>query len=168
MREYGRREVLVANIPYAAMVLLGALTILFAFGFSAWAVGGAALYAAYGLAGPFWIMAFVCPYCAYYGTTGCPCGYGVVAARLVQKGDHDCFAQKFKRHIPVIVPLWLLPVGFGVWAASHAFAWSLVGLVVLFVVNSYVVLPLVSRRHSCTDCPQASDCPWMGSERDRK
>ena len=26
-----------------------------------------------------------------------------------------------------------------------------------------LVLPLLSRKHGCSQCPQKSDCPWMGS-----
>ncbi|MCX7011859.1 MAG: hypothetical protein NTW86_04710 [Candidatus Sumerlaeota bacterium] len=162
MREYTRMQTLAANVPYAAMTLLGAGTIALGFGLSPWALAGAGAYFAYGIAGAFWIMIFVCPYCAYHGTRGCPCGYGTVSARLARKGAHNCFAEKFKRHIPAIVPLWLIPVACGGAALWGSFSWGLAAAVLAFSVNSYVVLPLVSRTHSCSDCPQKDDCPWMG------
>jgi len=165
MREYTRLQTIIANIPYAAMVLLGAATIASGFGFSPWALAGGGAYLAYGIAGAFWIMIFVCPYCAYHATRGCPCGYGTVSARLVKKGvtegKNDCFPAKFKRHIPVIVPLWLIPVVCGAPALWHSPSWWHIGLISAFAIDSYIVLPLLSRKHSCADCPQRDDCPWM-------
>ena len=161
MHEYTKKDTIIANIPYAAMLLIGAVTIAYAFNFSSSSLIGAAGYVIYGIAGAFWIMIFVCPYCAYYATTKCPCGYGIVSARIVKKGDHDCFAEKFKRHIPVIVPLWIIPVACGAVALWSSFSWQLTGLMVLFIVESCIILPIVSRKHGCTDCPQKDDCPWM-------
>lgn len=164
-REYTRWETAAANAPYAAMVVLGAATIMWGFHRTPGAVAGALAYAVYGVGGAVWIMVFVCPYCAYYGTRGCPCGYGTIAAKLVSKGDRECFARKFKRHIPVIVPLWLVPVAAGVLALTHAFNGWLLGLVCAFALNSYVVLPLLAKRHSCGDCPQRDGCPWMPAKK---
>lgn len=163
MREYTNHQTMVANLPYVAMVMLGCATIAFGFDFSRWAVGGAFGYLAYGLAGPLWIAVFMCPYCGYYATRGCPCGYGVISARLVPKADQECFRRQFRRHIPAIVPLWLIPAAAGAVALGQSFSWLVVGLVCAFALNSYVVLPVVSKRHSCAECPQKEGCPWMGS-----
>jgi hypothetical protein len=164
MREYTRLQTIVANLPYVTMVLSGAAIIALGFDFRPWSLAGAAGYAAYGAAGMLWIMVFMCPFCAYYGNRGCPCGYGVISARIVKKGDRNCFSEKFRRHIPVIVPLWFIPVVCGGVALCHFFSWALVGLVALFIVNSYIILPLVSKKHSCADCPQKDECPWMTKE----
>ena len=165
MREYSHWQTTVANLPYAAMILLGSATIALSFPGTPWATAGALAYAATGLGGALWIMIFVCPHCAYFGTRGCPCGYGIIAPRLVSKGDGECFSQKFKRHIPVIVPLWLVPAGIGVWTLTRSFNWNLLAAVAAFVGNSYVILPLLSKRHSCGECPQREGCPWMSSSR---
>jgi len=161
MHEYTRAETVRANFPYAGMVLLGATTIAYAFGGTAWAIAGAAGYLAYGVAGAFWVMVFICPYCGYYATRGCPCGYGMVSARLVKKADRVCFAERFRRHIPVIVPLWIIPVACGGIALQGAFSWGLVGLVSAFVVESWIILPILSTEQGCAACPQKGDCPWM-------
>ncbi len=161
MREYTKQETISANIPYAAMLLIGAVTIAYAYGFSPSALAGAVSYLAYGIAGAFWIIIFVCPYCAHYSTSRCPCGYGTISARIMKGGDRDCFAEKFRRHIPVIVPLWIIPVACGGLALWSSFSWRLVGLVSVFVVESCIILPIVSRKHCCVDCPQKNDCPWM-------
>jgi hypothetical protein len=168
MRQYTKRETAVANLPYAAMILLGAATITLGFPFTPWAVAGALAYVMYGVGGALWIMLFVCPYCAFYGTRGCPCGYGMIAARLARKGDRECFAQKFKRHIPVIVPLWILPLLAGTIALTQSFNGWVLALVSMFAVNSCLVLPLLARRHSCGDCPQRESCPWMPASRSRR
>jgi|YelNatPaOPRAMG01_1025707.scaffolds.fasta_scaffold11470_7 hypothetical protein len=161
MRDYSNSEVLVANGPYAAMILLGAATIASSFQLSPGAWLGAIGYVLAGLAGAVWIMVFVCPHCAFYDTRRCPCGYGKMAARLVPKGQGHCFAQKFKRHIPVIVPLWLVPVLCGAVSLTQAWSGAVAGLVTAFAVDAFVVVPLISRKHGCTDCPQREGCPWM-------
>ena len=163
MKDYSRLQTLVANAPYAVMALLGTATIALGFGSSPLAVAGACGYLAYAVGGAVWTMVFICPYCSYYATRGCPCGYGMISAQLVPKGDHECFAEKFKRHIPVIVPLWLIPVVCGLAALWLSFSGWLAALIAVFVVNSFIVLPLVSRRHSCAECPQRNSCPWMAS-----
>jgi hypothetical protein len=161
MREYSRVQTVISNLPYVVMLVLGAATIVYGFGSSRWAWLGAGGYVAYGIAGAFWIMVFICPFCVHYGTRGCPCGYGEISRKIVEKGGERCFAEKFRRHIPVIVPLWLIPVICGGIALWQFFSWVLAAIVGAFVLNSYIVLPLLSKRHSCVECPQEEECPWM-------
>ena len=167
MREFTKWQTTIANLPYAAMLVLGAATLACAAGNSGWGWIGAVGYAAYGIAGAVWIMVFVCPFCAYYNTRACPCGYGWFAAKLAWKGSHECFAEKFRRHIPVIVPLWLIPIMCGGIALWRGFSWPVVLLMSAFIANSYVILPLVSRRHGCRECPQREGCPWMARAQTR-
>ena len=164
MREYSKLDTVAANLPYIGMILLGALTIAYAGEFSTWRVTGVVAYIAYGILGALWIMIFVCPFCHYYDTRGCPCGYGVISARIVKKGAYDCFAQKFKRHIPVIVPLWIIPVICGGIELFRSFSWLIPGLVLVFIIESWIILPVVSKKHGCIECPQKDQCPWMGKE----
>jgi len=160
MHSYTKREIIRANLPYIAMILLGSITIALSYNFTVGSIVGALAYSAYGLGGALWIMVFVCPYCAHFDSRSCPCGYGAIAARLVAKGDRECFPQKFKRHIPVIVPLWIIPPVVGVIALMRTFSWPLIVLVFLFAVNAYVILPLASKHGSCGGCPQHETCPW--------
>ncbi|RME90374.1 MAG: hypothetical protein D6766_13345 [Verrucomicrobia bacterium] len=161
MRKYTTSETIIANVPYVVMVLLGAVTLAYTGGWSAWRFAGVVGYLAYGIVGAVWIMVFVCPYCQYYASTGCPCGYGMISARIVTKGDRDCFVEKFRRHIFAIVPLWIIPVVCGGIALWRSFSWPLVGLVLAFVGEAWVVLPIVSKKHGCAECPQKEQCPWM-------
>ncbi|MCX8155370.1 MAG: hypothetical protein N3J91_02755 [Verrucomicrobiae bacterium] len=162
MRLYTTTETFLANLPYAIMVLTGGALLAVGFGGGPWAWVGAAAYALYGLGGSLWTMIFICPYCAYYATRGCPCGYGMVAARLVPKAERECFAEKFRKHIPVLVPLWLIPAAVGGWLLWRQFDATLAVLLAVFVVDAFVLLPLFSRRHGCSKCPQRETCPWMG------
>jgi hypothetical protein len=161
---YSKTQTIIANIPYTAMILLGAVIILYTPLFPSYTIAIAGGYAVYGIAGAFWIMIFVCPYCRFYATSACPCGYGAISAKIVKQRETDGFAEKFRRHIPVIVPLWIIPVacgGFGLW---RSFSWGLAGLVVTFIIESWIFLPLVSKKHGCAECPQKEECPWMGKK----
>jgi hypothetical protein len=158
VREYTRLETFVNNLPYILMIGGGAALVWLAL--DSWAAGAA--YAVYGAAGAAWIMLFVCPYCAYYDSRACPCGYGKISAGLRAEGPRKCFSDKFRKHIPVIVPLWLIPVGVAGVRLGRSFSWDLLIYAVLFAAHSFVVLPLVSTRHGCTECPQRNECPWMG------
>ena len=163
MKEYTRTDTLVANVPYMLVILLGAMIIAFGFSFSFWAWVSAGGFILYGIVGTVWIMILVCPYCVFYATRSCPCGYGVISAKLVKKGNRNCFSEKFKRHIPVIIPLWITPVVCGSIILYKGFSWTIAVLLTAFCVNSYIILPVLSRKHSCCECPQKDDCPWMGS-----
>jgi hypothetical protein len=160
MRTYTHGGELINNVPYVGMVALGAVIFLLALG-DTWGRFTAAAYSAYGLVGTFWIIVFICPYCRYYGTRSCPCGYGQIAARIRPRLADDRFAEKFRRHIPVIVPLWFLPLVVAVPMVMRSFSWAVLVLLVAFVVESFIVLPIVSTQHGCKDCPQKADCPWM-------
>jgi hypothetical protein len=162
MRLYSKTETFLANLPYAIMVLAGSAVLAVGLGGGHGAWLAALLYAAYGIGGSLWTMVFICPYCAFYNTRGCPCGYGMLAARLAPKAERECFAEKFRKHIPVIVPLWLIPAVVGGWVLWRQFDSTLAVLLAVFVVDAFVILPLFSRRHGCSECPQKETCPWMG------
>ncbi len=162
IQEYSYAQQMVNNLPYAVMGLLGAAIFVVGIANPIWGWLFASAYVIYILAGTFWIIVFLCPYCERFGTMCCPCGYGRMAARLRQKADVSLFREKFKKHILVIVPLWFIPIVAGVVFAIRSFSWLMVILLVLFAFVSFVILPLFSKRHSCTSCPQKESCPWMG------
>ena len=161
MREYTFAQELINNIPYIAMTVLGTAIFVVDFGSSTWGMIAAAAYLAYGVAGAFWIMIFVCPYCGYWNSRSCPCGYGRIAARFRKKSPVECFDEKFKKHIPVIVPLWFIPILAGLPVVIRSFSWTPLVLLIIFALDAFVVLPLVSTKHGCRECPQKDLCPWM-------
>ncbi len=157
-----RTRALIDNLPYALMILCGGTVFLIAPGGPTWRWSAAIVYAVYGVVGALWIMYFVCPYCHFYDTRLCPCGYGRIAAKLRPRQETGQFARQFRRHIPVIVPLWFLPLIAAGVGLVRDFTWLLLGLTIVFAVNSFLVLPLVSRKYGCKTCPQKDGCPWMG------
>jgi len=161
LHEYSRAQELVNNLPYVAMTVLGAAIFVVGFENPAWGWIAASAYLTYGVAGALWIIIFLCPYCPRWNTT-CPCGYGRIAAKLREKKDDGHFKEKFKKHIPVIVPLWFIPILFGAGLVVRRFSWPLLVLLVVFALDAFVVLPLFSTKHSCVSCPQRDSCPWMG------
>jgi hypothetical protein len=160
-RTYRGMETLLHNIPYILMTVVGAAVLFRSFRGSAWAALTAAGYMLYALAGALWIMVFVCPYCRFWGTDLCPCGYGKIAARIRDRRPGDRFNEKFKKHIPVIVPLWFLPLVAAAPALVRSFTWALVILVIAFAVDAFLILPWFSARYGCRACPQRQTCPWM-------
>jgi hypothetical protein len=83
----------------------------------------------------------------------------MISSRIIKKADQEFFAEKFKRHIPVIVPLWIIPITYGAIGLIYSFSLWMAGLVLAFVVDSCIILPLVSRKHGCVECPQKEQCP---------
>lgn len=152
---------LAGNLPYATMILSGAAVFALALGWGPLGWLASVLYLAYGLAGALWIILFLCPYCRFYDTRLCPCGYGWVAARLRPFKDVERFAQQFRKHIAVIVPLWFIPVIVGAMGLYRHFSWLLLVVLLAFAADAFLILPLVSTKYCCANCPQKKTCPWM-------
>ena len=167
-QEYTHWQEFIDNLPYIIMTVLGALV--FILGTNAATIGWllAGSYTLYSIAGVFWIIIFVCPYCHYYDTRACPCGYGQIAAKLCRVRDQSRFIEKFKKNIPVIVPLWIIPLVAGIIFLYKDFSSLMLFLVVLFIIDAYLVLPLLSRKYGCAHCPQKDTCPWMSREAKRE
>jgi hypothetical protein len=163
-RQFTPRQELFHNLPYITMTVLGAaiLTVSFANPVLRWAA--AVAYLIYGAAGAMWIMIFVCPYCRFFGTRACPCGYGRIAPLLRNRKDYDRFNEKFKKHIPVIVPLWFIPILPGIILVIRSFSWPMLVLLTAFAIVAFVLLPLLSTKHGCAECPQKQTCPWMAAK----
>jgi len=161
MRVYSLAEELLSNCPYTAMIVLGALIFFVSNTVPLWKWITTGAYLIYGVAGTLWIILFICPYCSYWGTRSCPCGYGRIASKLREKKTNGYFMDKFKKHIPVIVPLWFIPILIGVPSVIRSFSWLLLILLVFFAIDAFAILPLFSTKHGCKECPQKDSCPWM-------
>ena len=158
--EYSAFHTTLENIPYAMMLLLGAAIIVSGLGGHTWTWLVAVGFVLYGIAGSFWIIIALCPHCPSHGQRSCPCGYGVISARLRPKGDAAHFTRKFRLTIPTIVPLWIIPVAVAVVVLIKSFALPMAVLLGVFILDAYVLLPWLSRGHGCKDCPQRDLCPW--------
>jgi len=164
VREFSHLEEFIDNLPYILMALIGSVVVFLSFSGPQWRMIAALLYFAYGLVGAFWVIVFICPYCHFYGTRSCPCGYGQIAARLVSSKDGNQFTKKFRKNIPVIVPLWIIPVLAGVLCLVRGFSWGFLSLLLIFILDSFVILPILSRQYGCAHCDQQDECPWMRSK----
>ena len=159
--EYSHLHEIIDNLPYFTMTLLGGVILLISLKFSIWAWIASSVFIFYGIMGTILFIIFICPYCHFFDTRACPCGYGQIAAKIRPKRDGDRFNEKFKRHIPIIVPLWIIPVIAGILSSIFNFSVWMLSLIILFILDSYVILPLVSRKYGCAHCPQKDTCPWM-------
>lgn len=139
----------VGGVLYAAMTALGAATLLFTCGGS--------------LLG--WIAAAA--YCAYAPAAGLlfavrGCGHTAKRSTQAPAVDEDSArARGFWLHLPLVLPVGLLPpaaAGIAIWLR---FSWLVVALAATFAVESFVVLPLVARFYIGPHCPQKNTCPWM-------
>lgn len=159
--QFAAAQELLNNMPYICMTVLGAAILALSFESPIVRTIAAALYVLYGAIGSLWIMIFVCPYCRFWNTRACPCGYGRIAAQLRDRRDYDRFNEKFKKHIPVIVPLWFIPLLVAIPVLIGSFSRPLLILLIVFAIDAFAVLPLLATKHGCAECPQKETCPWM-------
>ncbi len=157
---YSTFHTVLSNIPYALVLLLGAAILVVGLPGRAWTWPAAVGFVLYGIAGTFWLIIALCPHCPSYGQRSCPCGYGIIAARLRPKADAKDFSRRFRQTIPPIVPLWFVPVIVAAIALVKSFALPLAILTGVFALNAFVLLPSLSRGHGCKQCPQRDQCPW--------
>ena len=160
-KEYTQLEAFLDNLPYVLMAIIGAAININIFKFSIAGIVFSLIYIGYCAIGAIWIMIFVCPFCHYFNTNFCPCGYGQIAAKFREKSPEHKFSEKFKKHIPVIIPLWIIPLIEGLIFLIRDYNLTLLILVIAFAINSFVILPLLARIYGCGHCPQKNDCPWM-------
>lgn len=110
------------------------------------------------------ILAFwgrICVHCHHFGSRACPCGYGVLAPKLFNwKGDQN-FRQVFRRNIVILFPCWFLPPIAGAYLLKAGFSWKLAGLLAVFCVIGFLVVPLISKYVGCRGCELRDQCPWM-------
>jgi len=162
-QEYTHTQEFLDNLPYIMMIILGSLILFFSIQLPYWNLLAGILFIIYGVLGTVWFIIFICPYCHFYGTRSCPCGYGQIATKIKPKAKIEQFNEKFKKHIPVIFPLWILPLLVGAISIIYTFSSLILILIILFIIDAFIVLPLISRKYGCAHCPQKDNCPWMVS-----
>jgi hypothetical protein len=153
--------IMMENLPYAIMLFLGAIIFLVGLDFTdiAWLLAG--LYALYGVIGVFWIIVFVCPFCHNFGSE-CFSGHGQVSAMLMAKKDERRFVKEFKKNIPAIIPIYVIPVIAGTLFLASSFTMVLLISILLFAFNSFYLSPRISMKYACSRCSVRKECPWMG------
>ena len=62
----------------------------------------------------------------------------------------------------------IVPVVSGTTFLIRDFNRSMLFLVVGFIINLFIILPLFSRKYGCADFPQKDGCPWMRQKQKAK
>ena len=151
--------VLLDNIPTLLLFLLGflivyqvSLTVAIAFG-------------AYALFSVVWFWARICPYCHHYDTLACPCGYGVISAKIFKRRDSSLFRKIFRRNIIVQFPNWFIPFAIAIYLIITEYSVEILILTISFSLIGFVIIPVISKQVGCKNCEIKEDCPWMAGTR---
>jgi hypothetical protein len=147
--------VLLDNVPTLLLFLLGFLIINQA------SLTGAIAYGIYAISSVVWFWARICPYCHHYDTFACPCGYGVISARIFKRRDSKHFKRVFRRNIVVQFPNWFAPVSVALYMLIKEYSASMLLLTILFSLIGFVIIPVISKQVGCKNCEIKEDCPWM-------
>ena len=150
--------VLLDNIPTLLLFILGYAII------ARLSIAGALCFLAYALASVIWFLARICTYCRYYGTVSCPCGYGIISARLFGRKTGRSFRKAFRTNIIAQFPNWFVPPAVGAYALITDFSLQMLILVILFCIDGFLVIPLISKLVGCRNCETRADCPWMSKK----
>jgi hypothetical protein len=109
----------------------------------------------------FGFAGLLCTYCPLYGTSACTTGFGDIAKTLFVKKDETLFSEKYKIFIPLLSLLWFIPFVAGIYLLWLSFSWFLLGILIIFSVFGFVLVPMIPTLTYCRKCPLRYDCPWM-------
>jgi hypothetical protein len=147
--------VLLDNLPTLVLIILGTLII------TKISVIGAIGFAGYSIFSIVWFWAKICPFCHHYGTYACPCGYGIISAKLFKKRNDKSFIKVFKRNLGVVFPLWFVPALTATYLLIYRYTGEVLVLTIAFSLVGFVIIPLISKFVGCKNCEIKEDCPWM-------
>ena len=151
-----RQRMIIQDLPEFTMYILGILIM------SYLGIVVMVAFVMYIIISTLWFMRFVCTYCPHYDKLKCPSGYAIVCAKLFKKRETKKFTIMFKRNIAVVLPAWFLPVIAGIFILLDEINLIMISLLVAFIVNSFIVLPIISKKYGCNECDLKDRCPWMG------
>ena len=143
------------TFPHILTLVLGTVVM----GLCKWYL--APLYLLISLFGLIWFLTRICPYCGAFGSKACPSGYGLLSAKLTGRKEGS-FRKAFLTNIWSVALEWFVPLVIGTVFLVLSFDPFLLTALVLFVLVSFVILPLASKKKGCSNCPQGKDCPWKG------
>lgn len=147
--------VLLDNLPTLVLIILGALII------NEISKIGAIGYIVYSLLSIVWFWAKICPFCHHYATHACPCGYGIISAKLFTKRKDKSFKKVFKRNIGIVFPNWFAPFIIAIYLLATQYTQTILILSIAFSLIGFVIIPLISKFVGCKNCEIKEDCPWM-------
>ncbi|HUX58932.1 MAG TPA: hypothetical protein VMV47_08125 [Bacteroidales bacterium] len=147
--------VLLDNIPTLILFILGAIIVYQV------STIGTVIFVAYSLFSVVFFWARICPYCYHYGTLACPCGYGVISAKLFKKRQDKSFIKVFKKNLVIVFPNWFIPFSIAIYLLITRYTNQTLILTIAFSLIGFVVIPLISKLVGCKNCEIKEDCPWM-------
>ena len=115
------------------------------------------IYLAYSLLSNYLYMAWICPYCGHYGLHTCAAGFDILSGGRSKPRPGRTFGTEFRRKSWVLYPGWFLPPLVAIYLLITAFSWWMAGLLVVFCVIAFWLLPEISKKH-CENC-ETVDCP---------
>jgi hypothetical protein len=147
--------VLLDNIPTLILFILGAMLVY------QLSVIGSMIFAFYSVFSVVWFWAKICPYCHHYNTLACPCGYGMISAKIYKKRENKSFKKVFKQNIGIVFPNWFVPFAVAIYLLLTRYTTEILILSVAFSITGFVIIPLISKLVGCKNCEIKEDCPWM-------
>ena len=119
------------------------------------------IYSIYILVSIAWFWARICPYCESFGTRNCPCGYGIISARIFKKRSGEDFKNIFKKNIFILFSLWVVPPFTGIYLLVSKFSMITFVYLFIFCLTGLFIIPFISKIAGCKNCSIKDDCPWM-------
>lgn len=147
--------VLLDNIPTLILFVLGAIIVYQI------STIGAVIFFVYSLFSIVFFWAKICPFCHHYNTLACPCGYGVISAKLFKRRNDKSFKKAFRQNIGIVFPNWFVPFSIAVYLCVTRFTNEIFILTIAFSLIGFVAIPIISKFGGCKNCEIKEDCPWM-------
>ena len=147
--------VLLDNIPTLILFVLGAILVYKI------STIGSIIFVVYSLFSIVFFWARICPFCHHYNTLACPCGYGIISAKLFKKRKDKSFKKVFKQNIGIVFPNWFVPVAIAIYLLITRYTNETFILTIAFSLIGFIIIPLISRLVGCKNCEIKEDCPWM-------
>lgn len=147
--------ILLDNIPTLLLFLIGFLIIYQT------TLIGAIVFGIYALFSVVWFWAKICTYCHHFDTSSCPCGYGIISAKIFKRKENKSFKKVFRRNIGIQFPNWFIPLAVAIYLFSTNYSKTILYLTISFVIIGFVIIPAISKLVGCKNCEIKEDCPWM-------
>ena len=151
--------VLLDNIPTLLLIVIGFFIVYQV------SLIGAIAFGIYAVISIIWFWAKICPYCYHYNTYACPCGYGIISARIFRRKENKSFRKVFRRNIVIQFPNWFVPLAVSIYLIITSFSKVILYLTISFVIIGFIVIPVISKLVGCKNCEIKEDCPWMTSNK---
>ncbi len=150
---------IVEDLPTFVMFILGAVIFLLSSPHAGWLY--ALIYLTFCVVSLLWFMRFICSHCLNAYNAGCPSLFGGIASRFFKQRPPEAYAESFRRNIVILYPCWFVPPIVGLYQLISACSVPMLVALIAFALDAFVILPLASKGHGCTDCAMAAECPRM-------